>query len=89
MCRATRQTSLEGHHCTRYVLTEPIDPEHPMMWSYSGNFLGYSFGFHVTTDDPEVIARLDAAIAANMQRPGFQQAMEAIRERKARWSGNQ
>lgn len=86
MCRETRQTSLEGVQTSRYILTAPIDPERPLMWSYSGNFMAYSFGFHVTTDDPEVIARLDAAIAANMQRPEFQQALAHIRERNARWA---
>lgn len=84
-CKETMQTSLEGVQTIRYILTQPIDPEHPLAQSFSGNFLEYSFGFHVTTDDPEVIARLDAAIAANMQRPGFQAALAEERERSAAW----
>lgn len=47
---------------------EPIHPEAPNAVSYCGNFLGYSFGWNVATDDPDLIARLDAAIAANLNR---------------------
>lgn len=44
----------------------PVYPEAPEAVSYLGNFVGYSFAFAVATDEPEVIARIDAAIAKNL-----------------------
>lgn len=52
----------------RYLDGPPLYPEHPTAVSFTGNFLGYSFGFNLTTDDRELIARLDAAIAQNIER---------------------
>lgn len=49
-----------------YRYGAPVYPDAPRAVSYSGNFLGYSFGFSLATDDPELIARLDAAIAWNL-----------------------
>lgn len=55
-----------GH--TVYLDGAPIYPEAPTAVSYLGNFVGYSFAFNLSTDDRELIAQLDAAIAANMAR---------------------
>lgn len=51
-----------------YLNGEPIYPDAPGAVHYMGNFEGYSFGWNLTTDEPELIARLDAAIAANIAR---------------------
>lgn len=51
---------------TVYTATVPLYPEAPDALRYWGNFIGYSFGFTLDTDDPELIARLDAAISANL-----------------------
>lgn len=51
-----------------WVGTRPIHPEHPDAVRYFGNFLEHSFGFWLDTDDPELIARLDGAIAENLCR---------------------
>lgn len=51
---------------TVYTATVPLYPEAPDALRYWGNFTGYSFGFTLDTDDPELITRLDAAIAANI-----------------------
>lgn len=51
---------------TVYVDGPPIHPEAPDAVQFFGNFVGYSFGFSFETDDRELIARLDAAIAANL-----------------------
>lgn len=48
------------------VNTKPIHPEHPDAVRYCGNFVGYSFGFWLDTDDAELIQRLDSAIATNL-----------------------
>ena len=53
-----------------WVGTRPIHPEHPNAVRNCGNFLEYSFGFWLDTDDPELIARLDGAIAENLCRSG-------------------
>ena len=66
----------------RYYATRPMYPDYPEAVSYTGNFLGYSFCFVFDTNDPELIARLDAAIAANMQRPDYQAAEAAYIARK-------
>lgn len=50
------------------VGTKPIYPEHPNAVRYCGNFVGYSFAFWLVTDDETLIARLDAAIKANLSR---------------------
>jgi hypothetical protein len=44
----------------------PIYPDAPNAVSYCGNFIGYSFGFSLSTDDTEVIYRIDSAIAKNL-----------------------
>lgn len=51
-----------------YRSGQPLDPEHPTAIGYLGNFLHYSFAFSLTTDEPELIATLNAAIAANMEK---------------------
>jgi hypothetical protein len=50
------------------VGTKPIYPEHPDAVRYVGNFIGYSFGFWLDTDDKHLIEKLDAAIAANWKK---------------------
>lgn len=70
-------------HRTVYEATKPLFPDSPDAVHYFGNFIGYSFGFSLHTDDPEVIGQLDAAIAANMARPGYAQAAEEIRRAEA------
>ncbi len=49
-----------------YLHGAPVYPDAPNAVSYCGNFAGYSFAFNLATDDPELIARLDAAIAWNL-----------------------
>ena len=61
----------------RYGNGSPIYPEHPDSVQYCGNFLSYSFGFSLATDEPELIKRLDAAIAANIER---QREVEVVAE---------
>lgn len=39
--------------------------------AFFGNFLTYSHVFRLDTDDPDLIARLTAAIHANQQRPDY------------------
>jgi hypothetical protein len=80
-CRQQGRHDL-GYHRTEYILTAPIYPDHPFCVHYNGNFAGYSFGFQVATDDPDLIARLDAAIAENIARPDTQEALQHARERK-------
>lgn len=62
----------------RYIGTQPIHADHPEAVSYSGNFLEYSFGFRVDTDDPALIEKLDVLIAANMATPAYQAAKQQI-----------
>lgn len=50
------------------VATKPIYPEHPNAVRYCGNFIGYSFGFSLDTDDQDLIEQLDAAIAENINK---------------------
>lgn len=71
----------------RYVGTQPIHEGHPNAVSYCGNFLGYSFGFTVETDDPALIAELDRLIAENMARPEYVSMSKSIAEnrRKRGW----
>lgn len=66
-----------------YVATRPIHPESPNAVSYLGNFLKVSWYFSFETDDPELIARLDAAIAKNMQMPAYVEADRKILKRIA------
>jgi hypothetical protein len=54
--------------CTVYLTGAPVFPDAPTAVSYSGNFIGYSYGFGLATDDRELIAQLDAAIARNLAR---------------------
>lgn len=63
----------------RYISGDPVYPDHPTAVSFVGNFLEYSFGFAIDTDDRELIAKLDAAIAANLER---QASREATRPRQ-------
>lgn len=51
---------------------EPIHAEAPDARRFFGNFANYSHVFCIDTDEPEIIERLRAAIAANMATPEFQ-----------------
>lgn len=52
--------------------------------NFFGNFHTYSHVFNIATDDPDLIARLTAAIRANQQRPDYLgQPDEAERQRQA------
>ncbi len=62
----------------RLVATRPIYPDSPDAVSYLGNFFNVSWLFSLSTDDAELIARLDAAIAKNMQLPGYVEAESKI-----------
>lgn len=70
-------------HRTIYTATKPIYPDSPDAVRYTGNFIGYSFGFTLDTDEPELIARLDAAIAQNMARGDYVEAAQSIRDAEA------
>lgn len=52
----------------RYISGPPVYPDHPTSVRFVGNFIGYSFGFTLETDDRELITKLDAAIAENLER---------------------
>lgn len=47
----------------RYVGTRPMFPEHPKAVSFVGNFLSYSFGFNVVTDDKDLIEHLEPLLS--------------------------
>lgn len=66
-CRAWESVAVRNAETGRTTFEEvrPMFPEHPEAMSYSGNFLRYSFCFHIVTHDTALIAALDAAIAAN------------------------
>jgi len=53
---------------TIWIATRPVYPSHPDAVRYAGNFAGYSFGFCLDTDAPELIEKLDRAIADNLRR---------------------
>lgn len=63
----------------RYVGTRPMFPEHPKAVSFVGNFLSYSFGFNVVTDDKDLIEHLDALIKQNMASQAYIEAREGIK----------
>lgn len=71
-----------------FVEVDPVnmnaDPLLPLGGvAFSGNFHTYSHVFDVRTTDPELIARLTAAIRENQQRPDYLSQPDAI-ERLAR-----
>lgn len=47
----------------------PIYPEHPQAVTFTANFVNHNFGIRFTTDDPDLIAKMDDAIAQNLARP--------------------
>lgn len=51
---------------------------------YAGNFIEFSSAFRLATTDADVIAKLDALIAANMARPEYQRALAEHEERERR-----
>lgn len=61
-----------------YIPTTPLYPEHPGAVLFCGNFLDYSFGFRVATDDPEVIAKLTAAIELNRASDRYAAAKDEV-----------
>ncbi|MFC6282192.1 MULTISPECIES: hypothetical protein [Polaromonas] len=68
---STRTERIEGTNLRRYIGTEPIHPDHPEAIRFYGNFMLYSFGFWLDTDDQALIDLLDALIEQNMQRPEY------------------
>lgn len=48
-----------------------VYPDHPNAVCFTMNFIGYSFGGSIWTDDPEVIKTLKDAIRENMQKPDY------------------
>lgn len=63
--RASRSDGTPGYV---YLGGAPAYPDAPDAVTYCGNFEAYSFAWSLSTDDPELIARLDAAIADNIAR---------------------
>ena len=59
------------NHYTYTVGTRPIYPDRPNAVRYFGNFVGYSYGFWLDTDDEALMAVLDGLIAENMQREDY------------------
>ena len=57
-------------------LDRPLHPDHPGALSFFGNFYGVSHVFNITTDQPEIIEQLTAAIRANQATPAYQQAQQ-------------
>jgi hypothetical protein len=66
-----------------YVATEPRYPDNFGAVTYCGNFVGYSFGFNLSTDEPDLITSLDAAIAKNMASDAFLAAKAEHEKRRA------
>lgn len=59
------------HDCIVYKSGQPIYAKHPDAVCFLFGFLEISHCLSVTTDDQELIAKLDAAIADAMKRPGY------------------
>lgn len=53
----------------------PMYPDAPDVVRYLGNFVGYSYGFSLDTNDLAIIRQLDEAISQNIERQ--QQGMAA------------
>lgn len=53
---------------------------------FHGNFITYSHAFDVRSDEPEVIARLTAAIRANQATKTYLEAADGLAEQCRRWS---
>lgn len=62
--------------------TKPIHPDHPEAVRYCGNFFETSLAFELDTDDPALIAFLDALIAENMATPAYVDALDKVRRYK-------
>lgn len=58
-----------------------IHDERPEMTAFFGNFFDYSHVFNIETNDPDLIARLTAAIEKNKLRPDYL-AQQTYEERK-------
>ena len=70
----------------------PCHPDHPDAVNFLFNFIGYSFVVNLTTDDPEKIAKMRAAIDAAMRRPEYKQyavseSAKRAEERRGAWKG--
>lgn len=86
--RSAARCAVRRYYCPKrnsdvYVGTKPIYPEHENMVSFSGAFLEASYAFRIDTNEPDTIAQLDAAIAQNMDKPSYKEAMAIQRERYA------
>ena len=69
-----REPIPEQNSKSRYVGTKPIHEDHPEAVRFCGNFMSYSFGFFLDTEDQALIAELDRLIAENMARPEYIEA---------------
>jgi hypothetical protein len=66
------------HHAT----DEPLYPAGTV--AFGGNFYDLTFSFNLATNDPATIARLTAAIHANLATPAYQQAKTEYEENQKR-----
>lgn len=64
----------DGTFVDRYDDTGPLHSEAPEAVRFWGNFFTVSAVFEIDTDEPELIARLTAAIRANQERPDYKAA---------------
>jgi hypothetical protein len=67
----------------QYEDTDSMYPHHPGMIRFFGNFMNYSFGFTIDTDEPEVIAQLNAAIQANKETEAYKAIKIEAEKREA------
>jgi len=72
--REVHEWTDDGNYITQYEDLGPIYSDAPFAVSFFGNFWDVSAGFQITTDDPEVVEVLLAAIAANMSTPAYRHA---------------
>jgi hypothetical protein len=79
---ASKQVRYEGGD--KYIDLGPMYPEAPYAVIFCGNFAELSAGFHVVTDDAEVIEVLLAAIQSNLASGLYQKALADFREWKTR-----
>lgn len=74
----------ESSDVPAWIDGDPIHPGYPDARRFFGNFVEVSHAFCVDTDEPEVIERLRAAIAANIASEAFMSvvALRAAHSRK-------
>lgn len=82
LAHASKQVRYEGED--KYIDLGPMYPEAPHAVIFCGNFAELSAGFHVVTDDAEVIEVLLAAIKANLASPLYAKSLADFHEWKER-----